>query len=537
LPEALENEIRTLRAHFWSERDPDGRAFVPLADAYLRKGDLDEAQELLEDGLGRHPDFASGHLVSARVHRARNDAAGFRDAVERLLELDEANAAGLRLKAEILEEEGDLDEALRYFRRALHLNPEYDDLEARVGRIEVQISEEGGLGYEEGRSDFVTSADVYSEGLDEARREAAEESETLDALESGSLDADAEGGSPAHYEERAGDADGEDFELGWGQEFEDSDVELPDEAVGEDPEGAEFGDLADDLDPAGFDDPESTESTERERMEELDAFPGAARDSDRGSPVPEAATQSAGTGVSAMSDADREIVLEGEPRGELLMPESESDPETEEANELERNGPSERGADSPTVTRTLGELYLRQGLTERAAEIFEELVRRRPDEPELRDRLGVIRERLEATPSAPGPESTPGPDSGDEDPADHPGDRAPQWTDPDGDEAEESVSPFAWDEAASEERSEAGTADGPGPGSGSPDGPTISTYLDDLLAWEPGAVPIEALDPRTVPIESLAPRTDPAGETSGSDERPAVGSLDDFQDWLRGLRP
>ena len=71
MSESLDQEIRTLRARFWSSQDPEGRAFAPLAEAYRQLGELDEATALVRDGLDRLPDFATGHLVASRVARDR----------------------------------------------------------------------------------------------------------------------------------------------------------------------------------------------------------------------------------------------------------------------------------------------------------------------------------------------------------------------------------------------------------------------------------------------------------------------------------
>ena len=51
----LEVHIRKLQEFYWSEHDPDGRGFVPLADALRRAGDFREAHRLLRDGLDGTP--------------------------------------------------------------------------------------------------------------------------------------------------------------------------------------------------------------------------------------------------------------------------------------------------------------------------------------------------------------------------------------------------------------------------------------------------------------------------------------------------
>jgi hypothetical protein len=109
--EALQQEIRTLRSLFHSERDPDGRVFAPLADAHRRAGELQEAVRLLNDGLTRLPDFVPGHVVAAQlyVEQGLTEEAAF--AARRALELDGENVNALESMLRVLEEQGDASAA------------------------------------------------------------------------------------------------------------------------------------------------------------------------------------------------------------------------------------------------------------------------------------------------------------------------------------------------------------------------------------------------------------------------------------------
>ena len=93
-------EIRLLEGRGGSERDPEGRSFAPLADAYRRAGRLEDAVRLVEEGTARLPDFASGHVVAGLVHRDSGNAAAAREAFQRVLELDPANRLALEGLAE-----------------------------------------------------------------------------------------------------------------------------------------------------------------------------------------------------------------------------------------------------------------------------------------------------------------------------------------------------------------------------------------------------------------------------------------------------
>jgi tetratricopeptide (TPR) repeat protein len=109
--EALDQEIRTLQSIFWSERDPDGLSFAALADAFLRKGDLREALDLLTDGTSRHPDYATGHVVATRLYLEQGMHAEAEFAARRVLDLDPENAVALSALVTVLHANGEEDEA------------------------------------------------------------------------------------------------------------------------------------------------------------------------------------------------------------------------------------------------------------------------------------------------------------------------------------------------------------------------------------------------------------------------------------------
>ena len=143
--DSLEREIQELRALYWSDRDPDGRGFAPLADAYRRAGNLSDALELLHDGLERHPDFASGYVVAARIHLARDDADAAMASLEKVLSLDDENTEALAGLGDLHEERGSLDVALDLFRRLSLALPNDGDVLDRIRSLSDQL-EAGGAG-------------------------------------------------------------------------------------------------------------------------------------------------------------------------------------------------------------------------------------------------------------------------------------------------------------------------------------------------------------------------------------------------------
>lgn len=581
MSEALEQEIRILRARFWSKRDPEGRAFAPLADAYRRKGELDEALDLLEDGLDRLPDFATGHLVAARVHVARDNRSAAEEALGRLFELDSENASGLRLRGEMCEAVEDIPSATHAFRRALALNPAFEDLEGRIARLElgeaaldpedvpfddmVADAEDGtldldpsslpddpgfglGVGFEaEADSDPEVAADLPpaddpAGALDEEEHEVAFDGPSDKGLEDDDNDFYFDAFSPEPPRDDATtEGSGEMRRPG----VTDSPVETSSEDL-DDFQGSERAETdADHVTPKSeglLDDEVTLESSEEWAPLELEAGeaevePRPESESDVKDRDDEPGTAS---GQDQMEDIPRDFAMEGW---------DEEDPDDSADGDPEPSEPVGRPA---TVTRTLGELYARQGETDRAIEVFAELLERNPADDAIALRLAELRdaegEVLEPE-SASEPEHEPTPER----------------------ESASEPEPTPEPEFASE------------PAVG---GPTVGGFLDDLLAWEPGAVPVEDLAPAAstaafgdpeespawmepVPVEDLAPGTGESAREAPAEEQPAStadaasevdgsvsreeppsplespgdegaehgdGDLDDFQAWLRSLR-
>jgi tetratricopeptide (TPR) repeat protein len=141
--QSLEKEIGSLRSLFWSERDPEGRAFAPLAEAYGRAGDFKQAVELLTEGIGRHPGFSTGHVVAARLYLDTGLIAEAELAVDSALELDGDNVVALASLAQVREVQGEFEEAewVRARIRSLELaTEEAADVEEDPGVVSADLS-------------------------------------------------------------------------------------------------------------------------------------------------------------------------------------------------------------------------------------------------------------------------------------------------------------------------------------------------------------------------------------------------------------
>jgi tetratricopeptide (TPR) repeat protein len=141
--QALEARIRKLQDLCWSSADPHGRAFVHLADAHRRAGDLLEARRVLREGLDRNPDFAPGHLVAAWVSRDQDRREEAVDSFRAALDLDPRNIAALRGLAGILVEAGEVGSALAVLEELLVEDPTDSGIPGRIQELKAQLAELG----------------------------------------------------------------------------------------------------------------------------------------------------------------------------------------------------------------------------------------------------------------------------------------------------------------------------------------------------------------------------------------------------------
>jgi tetratricopeptide (TPR) repeat protein len=127
------SEIEKLEAR-WAE-NPDGRYFAPLADAYRKAGRVDDAIQVVTQGLVKHPDYLSAHIVLGRCHLEKKDDAQAGSAFEKVLSLDAENIIALKSLAEIAERTGRPDDARQWLQRLLTIDAMNTDAAEDLARL------------------------------------------------------------------------------------------------------------------------------------------------------------------------------------------------------------------------------------------------------------------------------------------------------------------------------------------------------------------------------------------------------------------
>ncbi len=139
-----EEEVRRLERHY--SVNPEGLVFARLADAYRRCGRLERSLELLREGVKRHPDYTTGHLIQGRTLREAGRTEEAAACFRRVLELDAGNLVALRSLAELAAERGEMDRAHRWTERLEQADPftSFDPEEAAARAREPRNEEDDG---------------------------------------------------------------------------------------------------------------------------------------------------------------------------------------------------------------------------------------------------------------------------------------------------------------------------------------------------------------------------------------------------------
>ena len=123
---------------------PNSYVFVPLADACRKIGRLDEALEICNRGVERHPGYASGHIVKGKCLYDRGDFDRARDTFEGVLDLDDNNLVALMFLGMIDAGAGRLDSARGYFQKILAIDPDNQEIKLTLREVEERGQDQRG---------------------------------------------------------------------------------------------------------------------------------------------------------------------------------------------------------------------------------------------------------------------------------------------------------------------------------------------------------------------------------------------------------
>jgi tetratricopeptide (TPR) repeat protein len=129
----VSDDIRTLTTRLAEE--PTSLAFLDLAEALRRRGQLDAARKVARGGLGRYPGLADAHDLMARVLSDKGDLAGAFDAWADALRLDPMRTSALKGIAFLYFRAGDPAAAIDHLQRAAEADPDDPSIPQALARV------------------------------------------------------------------------------------------------------------------------------------------------------------------------------------------------------------------------------------------------------------------------------------------------------------------------------------------------------------------------------------------------------------------
>jgi tetratricopeptide (TPR) repeat protein len=144
------------------QKDPASIAFAQLAEEYRRAGSYEDAIAACRSGLMIHPGYLSARVTLGRALIETNELEAAQGELSYVLSQAPENLAAIRGMAEIHHRQGQLSEALTFYRNALELARHDPDLEQTVDEITRAIEPErapvtDGLSFEQATAEFLSA--------------------------------------------------------------------------------------------------------------------------------------------------------------------------------------------------------------------------------------------------------------------------------------------------------------------------------------------------------------------------------------------
>ena len=114
-------DIEKLKEKF--EKDPNSKLFLPLAEEYRKEGLLDQAVEVLQQGLEKHPAYTSARVLLGKIYFEKGMAEEARKELESVVASVPDNLFAYKKLSEIYRDTGETALAINACRAILKLNP------------------------------------------------------------------------------------------------------------------------------------------------------------------------------------------------------------------------------------------------------------------------------------------------------------------------------------------------------------------------------------------------------------------------------
>jgi len=121
-------EERIAKCNKILDENPSSQIFAALAEAYRKKGDLDKAFRICQNGLKVHPNYGSAHLVMAKINLDKGMYDWAETEVEKAMELDGSTRATELLLSEVYIYKGEFNKACRMLEMLHQADPHNEQI-------------------------------------------------------------------------------------------------------------------------------------------------------------------------------------------------------------------------------------------------------------------------------------------------------------------------------------------------------------------------------------------------------------------------
>lgn len=132
----LNEEFRQLLERY--ESSPDSRLFAPVADMYRKRGEVEKAIEICNQGLEVYPDYVSARVILGKCFYDMGASERAKTEFDKVLDLDSENMVALKFLGDISLAENKTGRAADYYQKLLEIDPTND----RVRELYEELTSE-----------------------------------------------------------------------------------------------------------------------------------------------------------------------------------------------------------------------------------------------------------------------------------------------------------------------------------------------------------------------------------------------------------